>query len=100
MDFEVARARRFLRLGSPLVASLRGRARVAVAAFVAGGHAALDALASSGFDPFADLARPRTAVALRHSISLLRASRAGRRVGEEEALSAGPWDPAVSAKRR
>ena len=36
--------------GTPLVASLKGRLRFAVAGFVAGGHAALDALAALDFD--------------------------------------------------
>lgn len=53
MVFEVARARRWLRLGSPLVATLRGRARFAVAGFVAGGHAALDRVAAADFDVLA-----------------------------------------------
>ena len=44
--------------GSPLITSLKGRLRVAVAGFVAGGHAALDALAATDFDPFADRASP------------------------------------------
>ena len=51
MAFEVARARRLLDAGPPLVTSLRGWARLAVAGFVAGGHAALDAVADAGFDP-------------------------------------------------
>jgi squalene synthase HpnC len=55
--FEVARARGLLREGAPLVASLRGRARLAIAAFVGCGHAALDAIAANGYDVFA--ATPR-----------------------------------------
>jgi squalene synthase HpnC len=50
MAFEVERARRLLREGVPLVASLRGRARLAIAAYVGGGRAALDAVEQSGFD--------------------------------------------------
>jgi squalene synthase HpnC len=46
----VARARAILRRGAPLVGTLRGRPRLAVAAFVAGGHAALDAVAATGGD--------------------------------------------------
>jgi squalene synthase HpnC len=57
--FEVARARHLLAEGYPLVASLRGWARVAVAAFVAGGVATLDALADAGFDPLVSTPRPR-----------------------------------------
>ena len=39
--------------GSPLVASLNGRLRLAVAGFTAGGHAALDGLAALDFDIYA-----------------------------------------------
>ncbi len=50
MAFEVARARDLLAAGAPLVGTLHGRARFAVAAFVAGGRAALDAIERAGFD--------------------------------------------------
>jgi squalene synthase HpnC len=69
--FEAARARRILAEGEPLVASLRGRARVAVAGFVGGGHAALDALADARFDPLAGAPRPRPRRILVHAGSLL-----------------------------
>ena len=78
MAFEVARARRLLDEGVPLVASLAGRPRVAVAGFVAGGHGALDAIAARGFDPLAGAPRPsRRRVAVRMG-SLLRSSLARR----------------------
>lgn len=48
--YEASRARAMLDRGRPLVASLRGPARLAVAGFVAGGLANLDALRSAGFD--------------------------------------------------
>jgi phytoene/squalene synthetase len=65
--FEVARARELFAAGHPLLDSLRGRARLAVAAFVAGGEAALVAIEREGHDirhgaPRAS--RPRRAVAL------------------------------------
>jgi squalene synthase HpnC len=50
MTFEVERARELLAAGIPLVASLRGRGRLAIAAYVGGGRAALDAVERSGFD--------------------------------------------------
>ncbi|MBV9661067.1 MAG: squalene synthase HpnC [Acidimicrobiales bacterium] len=50
MVFEVARARKWLDAGRPLIGRLPGRARVAVAGFWAGGHAALDEIAARGFD--------------------------------------------------
>jgi squalene synthase HpnC len=53
MVFEVSRARRFLDGGKPLIASLQGSARWAVASFWAGGHAALNAIAARRFDVLA-----------------------------------------------
>jgi squalene synthase HpnC len=50
LAFEMARARGLLAAGRPLVRQLRGRARLAVAAFVAGGSAALDAIERAGYD--------------------------------------------------
>jgi squalene synthase HpnC len=50
MDFEVRRAHEMLDRGAPLVHTLRGRPRLAVAAFVGGGHAALDAILAAGGD--------------------------------------------------
>jgi squalene synthase HpnC len=51
--FEVERVRGLLAEGTPLLASLRGRPRLAVAAFIAGGTAALDAIERAGFDVLA-----------------------------------------------
>jgi squalene synthase HpnC len=50
LAFEVARARGLLFEGAPLSGRLRGRAGLAVASFVAGGRAALDAIERAGFD--------------------------------------------------
>jgi squalene synthase HpnC len=58
MAFEVARARVWLDAGAPLVRSLQGRHRLAVAGFVAGGHAALDAIARADFEVLAATRRP------------------------------------------
>jgi len=46
MAFEIDRARGLLDHGAPLVGTLRGRARLAVAGYVGGGRAGLDALAA------------------------------------------------------
>jgi squalene synthase HpnC len=46
MAFEIERARSLLDRGAPLVGTLRGRARIAVAGYVGGGRAGLDALAA------------------------------------------------------
>ena len=74
--FEAHRARSLLEEGEPLIGALTGWARVAVTGFVAGGHAALDALAASGFDPFAGAPRPPRRRGLPHAAGPT--ARAGR----------------------
>ncbi len=56
---EAARARRLLFSGAPLAASLPLGPRVAVAAFAAGGMAALDAIEAVDFDVLGQRCRPR-----------------------------------------
>jgi squalene synthase HpnC len=53
LAFEAARAQALLRRGAPLVGTLSGPARVAVAGFVAGGQAALDALRRADYQVLA-----------------------------------------------
>jgi squalene synthase HpnC len=53
MAFEVDRARKLLDEGAPLVGRLSGRARAAVAGYVGGGRAALDAIEAKGYDVLA-----------------------------------------------
>ncbi len=54
LAFEVDRARGLLARGAPLIGRLHGlRERLAVAAFVAGGRAALDAIERAGYDVLA-----------------------------------------------
>jgi squalene synthase HpnC len=48
--FEVARASGLLAAGAPLIGALRGAARAAVAGYVAGGRAALAAIAAADYD--------------------------------------------------
>jgi squalene synthase HpnC len=50
LAYEVARTRELLRAGAPLIATLRGRERLAVAGFAGGAQAALDAIARAGYD--------------------------------------------------
>jgi squalene synthase HpnC len=50
MAFEVERGRELVRAGLPLVRSLEGRQRLAVAAFAGGGLAAFGAIERSGYD--------------------------------------------------
>jgi squalene synthase HpnC len=65
--FEVARARGLLDDGAPLIGELRGRAGLAVAAFVAGGRSALDAIERAGYDV---LAGPPRATRARRALAL------------------------------
>jgi squalene synthase HpnC len=58
MAFEVERARALLDAGAPIIGTLRGAARVAVAGYVAGGRAALAAIAASGYDVLRATPRP------------------------------------------
>ncbi len=55
--FEVARARMLLDDGAPLVGTLRGRARLAVAGYVGGGRAALAAIDAAEHDVLAGAPR-------------------------------------------
>lgn len=78
MAFEVARAREWLDRGRPLISMLRGRYRLAVAGFWAGGQVALDAIADRDFDVLREPARPAPIrVALRAGRTVAGA-RAGR----------------------
>ncbi|HEX9357018.1 MAG TPA: squalene synthase HpnC [Streptosporangiaceae bacterium] len=75
MAFEVERARQLLDEGAPLVGNLRGYARVAVAGYVAGGRAALAAIAGAGHDVLRATHKPRRG---RLAAEMLRAYAAGR----------------------
>jgi squalene synthase HpnC len=50
LAFELARARSLFNEGAPLLGQLAGRPRFAVAAFLAGGRSALDAIERSGYE--------------------------------------------------
>jgi squalene synthase HpnC len=58
MSFQVGRASDLLSAGSPLIATLRGAARLAVAGYVAGGRAALAAIEHAHYDVLAATPRP------------------------------------------
>jgi squalene synthase HpnC len=70
--FEVERARALLDLGAPLVRSLSGRPRLAIAGFIAGGRAAADAIERRGFDVLGGAPRPRRRDLLRRLAAALR----------------------------
>jgi squalene synthase HpnC len=57
--FETRRARALLDAGAPLIGTLRGAARAAVAGYVAGGRAALAAIAAADHDVLRVTPRPR-----------------------------------------
>jgi squalene synthase HpnC len=73
LAFEVGRARGLLAQGAPLIDRLDGRRRrLAVAAFVAGGRAALDAIERAGYDVLAGAPRAskgRRLLALAHTLA-------------------------------
>jgi squalene synthase HpnC len=80
MAFEVARTRRLLADGATLVRLLRGRTAFAVAAFVAGGRAALTAIERAGYDVLSARPRPGVALRVRELIATLRIARPQRGV--------------------
>jgi squalene synthase HpnC len=71
MAFETERAAALLDSGAPLVGQLHGWARLAVAGYVAGGRAAVDALRRSGGEVLAGPPRARNRDVLRHLLRLL-----------------------------
>jgi squalene synthase HpnC len=71
MSFEVERARKLLEEGAPLVGRLRGRARIAVAGYVGGGRAALDAIAAADFDVLSETPRATGLQRARRTIETL-----------------------------
>jgi squalene synthase HpnC len=71
VGFEVDRAAALLADGAPLVRRLHGSARVAVAGYVAGGLATVDALRRAGHDVVSGTPRPRPADVVRHALALL-----------------------------
>ena len=75
MAFEVGRARSLIDTGAPLIGTLRGPARAAVAGYVAGGRAALAAIQAADYDVLATTPRPGKA---RTVLELARALARGR----------------------
>ena len=58
VGFEAQRAARQLDAGAPLVGTLRGMARLAIAGYVAGGRATLKAIEAGGYDVLRAVPRP------------------------------------------
>ena len=76
LAFETERARALVVSGSPIVGTLRGWARVAVAGYVAGGLAAADALRRPGADPLVATPAASKAATARHAVAVLARGRA------------------------
>lgn len=74
--FELARGRELLAAGVPLVAGVGGRPKLAVAAFVAGGRAALEQIERARCDVLGGVARASHARRVRALVSVLAESRA------------------------
>jgi squalene synthase HpnC len=74
LAFEVRRARELLDEGAPLVGHLHGRGRLAVAGYVGGGRAALDAVAAVDYDVLRGAPRATRMRRLRRTLAALRAS--------------------------
>jgi squalene synthase HpnC len=70
LAIEVDRARQLLASGRPLVRSLHGWARRAVAGYVAGGYATVDAIAKAGYDTLSEDVKPTKGGTLTHALPL------------------------------
>jgi len=75
LAFEVERGRGLLDEGAPLVGTLRGRARLAVAGYVAGGRAAFDAVEAAGYDVLPGAPKARKQARLRRTVQTWRSGR-------------------------
>ncbi|MEV6104834.1 squalene synthase HpnC [Streptomyces sp. NPDC051940] len=73
--FEVERANELLDQGAPLVGSVHGRLKLLLAGFVAGGRAALKAIAAAGYDTLPGPPKPTKPVLLREVGAALRKKR-------------------------
>ena len=75
LAFEVARAAELLAAGIPLAASLKGRSKLAIVGFVAGGRAALHAIKAVDFDVLPGAPKPTKPRLIREAIGVLLAKR-------------------------
>jgi len=72
LAFETERGRKLLDEGGPLVGTLRGRARIAVAGYVGGGRATFDAIERAGYDVLHRTPRATRAEKARRAFETLR----------------------------
>ncbi|HEY7537727.1 MAG TPA: squalene synthase HpnC [Gaiellaceae bacterium] len=75
LAFEVGRARELLDEGAPLVGTLTGRARFAVAGYVGGGRANADAIVAAAYDVLAGPPKARGRSRLRATLATWRKGR-------------------------
>lgn len=75
LRFEARRTRELLHAGAPLLGMLRGYARLAVAGFLAGGHAALDAIQAANGDVLVRTPRPARSRVVVHLVAGFAGSR-------------------------
>ena len=79
LAFEVGRARRLLDAGRPLVDLLGGTARLAIAGFIGGGLAQLDAIERAGYDVLAAPVKASKWAVARRSLRVRLGQRSGAR---------------------
>jgi squalene synthase HpnC len=92
MAFEVGRARELLTEGLPLLRTLHGRPMLAVAGFISGGHAALQAIEGADYEVLArtpSASRPRRVLAFSELLLARRwrSSNAGRAMIRSKSVS-------------
>jgi len=75
LSFEVTRAASLLDAGARLVSSLQGTARLAVAGYVGGGRAALEAIERASYDVLAGPPRASKLARLRHTLASYRSGK-------------------------
>lgn len=78
---QVRRVHELLGQGAPLLDTMRGRPRLAVAAFIAGGRAAAQAVEQAGFDVLAGPPKAGNRARLRALFAVLEQRRGARRAG-------------------
>lgn len=75
--FQVTRAQALLDAGAPLIGTLGGRPRLAVAAFLGGGRSALSAISKAGYDVLGGAPRPGSLMRLTATLAALYRHRRG-----------------------
>jgi squalene synthase HpnC len=90
LAFEVSRARALLLRGAPLLETVGGRTRLALAGFISGGWAALAAIERAGYDVLEGAPRAGRWRRLRALVGILRATPAEARSAEQVRVGSRP----------